>query len=409
MEDDKVKASESALDEEQLRQKIEELEIRVELAEKLESLGVLSAGIAHDFNNLLTGIQGNADLALRKMDPSSPALDHVKGIEASAERAANLAKQMLAYAGQGKFTFETTNLSTIIRDMTSLLEASLSDKAVLECDLAANLPVVEVDPSQIRHIVANLIANSSEALIEDHGIIFVNTGVMECDSNYLSQMAFNDNLPEGYYTYLEIADTGCGMDSETTSQIFDPFFTTKHQGRGLGLASVLGIVRGHNGAIKVYSEPGQGTTIRVLFPSTDKPVITASAATPAAEDEGWQGSGTILLVDDDESVRDVGSNMLEMLGFEVMIASDGREGVEIFRDNSDEITLVLLDMTMPHLSGQKAFEEIRKIRNNATVILTSGYTEELATHQFPEQGLAGFIQKPYVMNDLRTTLKEILG
>jgi len=409
MNDEKEKAPEQEQNVEQLRQQIDELEIRVELAEKLESLGVLSAGIAHDFNNLLTGILGNSDLALRKMDPSSPALGHVKSIEASAERAANLVKQMLAYTGQGKFTFETTNLSTIIRDMTGLLEASLSEIAVLECDLAANLPVVEVDPSQIRHIITNLIANSSEALVEDHGIIFVNTGVMECDINYLSQMSFNDDLPVGYYTYLEVADTGCGMDSETTDRIFDPFFTTKHQGRGLGLASVLGIVRGHNGAIKVYSEPGQGTTIRVLFPSTDKPLALASAPTPAAEDEGWQGSGTILLVDDDESVRDVGSNMLELLGFEVMTASDGREGVNTFRDNSDEITLVLLDMTMPHLSGQKAFEEIKKIRNNAIVILTSGYTEELATHRFPEHGLAGFIQKPYVMNDLRTTLKEILG
>ena len=248
----------------------ERLHAQLQHAQKLESLGVLAGGIAHDFNNLLMSVLGNAEMALWDLAPESPARADLQAISAAAKRAADLAKQMLAYSGKGKFVIEPLNLSKLVADMAHLLEVSISKKVTLKYNFPESLPLVDGDATQIRQIVMNLIINASEAVGEKSGVINVTTGVMEADHAYLSETYLDEGLEEGYYIYLEVADTGHGMDRETVEKIFDPFFTTKFTGRGLGLAAVLGIVRGHRGALKVYSQPKHGTTFKVLFPCSEE-------------------------------------------------------------------------------------------------------------------------------------------
>ncbi|MFO0949016.1 MAG: ATP-binding protein, partial [Planctomycetota bacterium] len=273
-------------------------------------------------------------------------------------------------------------------------------------DFAPHLPLVEADATQIRQVIMNLITNASDAVGDSGGTITVRTGVMHLDRDYLTETYLDDDLPEGSYVFVEVTDSGIGMDKETVSKIFDPFFTTKFTGRGLGLAAVLGIVRGHQGAIKVYSEPGRGSTFKVLLPSTEKldPVALASRRNVTA----FHGTGTVLVVDDEESIRMVTTKTLERFGFRVLLAADGQQGVDCFREHADEITLVILDMTMPNMSGDEAFRVIRGIRPDARVILSSGFTEQEATDRFQGEGLAGFIQKPYRPTDLLDKVREVL-
>jgi CheY-like chemotaxis protein len=288
-----------------------------------------------------------------------------------------------------------------------MLDVSISKNAMTRYSLAEGLPAVESDATQIRQVVMNLITNASDALDDMRGIITVTTGVMECDEAYLSESYLDDRLPGGTYVTLEVSDTGCGMDSETIRRIFDPFFTTKFTGRGLGLAAVLGIVRGHKGAIKVYSEVGKGTTIKVLLPAVEwKP---AERAKPVELCESLKSGGTILFIDDDLHVRDIASDMLEHLGFQVLTASNGREGLNVFQAHGNEITCVLLDLTMPEMGGEEAFRELRKLRSDVRVILSSGYNEQDVAQRFVGRGLAGFIQKPYTVANLRSALSRALG
>jgi len=385
----------------------QKLEAQVQHAQKLESLGVLAGGIAHDFNNLLTSILGHADLALLKLPSASPARDNLKEIETASRRAAELCNQMLAYSGKGKFIVEPTSLNEVIEEMAHLLEISISKNAVLKFNFAENLPAVEADATQMRQVVMNLITNASEAIGERSGVISISTGAMECGRAYLAETYLNEQLQEGAYVYLEVSDSGDGMDEETTSKIFDPFFTTKFTGRGLGLAAVQGIVRGHGGAIKIYSELGKGTTFKILFPAASHPAEEMKRE--AAEIENWRGSGTVLVVDDEETVRTVAKRMLQTAGFDVLTTTDGREAVEVFREHADEITLVLLDMTMPYMSGEETFREIRRIKSDAPVILSSGYKEQEVTNHFAGKGLAGFIQKPYQYKTLVEKIRSILG
>ncbi len=383
------------------------LESQIHHAQKLESLGVLAGGIAHDFNNLLMGVLGNASLALAELPPESPARESVTHIEQAALRAAELAKQMLAYSGKGKFIIQRLNLSRIVEEMSHLLQVSISKKVFLRYNFASNLPSVEGDPTQIRQVIMNLITNASDAVGDRSGIITISTGALYADTAYLSESYLDDDLPEGYYVYVEVSDTGCGMDEETRSKIFDPFFTTKFTGRGLGLAATLGIVRGHKGAIKVYSEVGKGTTIKILFPACELPEDEPEGQEAKLE-EDWKPSGTILLVDDEESVRVVCRRILESRGFQVLTANDGRTGVDLFRKEAGRITLVILDMTMPHMDGEEAFRELRRIRSDVRVILTSGYSEQDAIGRFAGKGLAGFIQKPFLPSALLEKIREAL-
>ncbi len=383
------------------------LEAQIQHAQKLESLGVLAGGIAHDFNNLLMGVLGNAGLALMQLPHESPARESLRRIEAAGRRAADLTRQLLAYSGKGKFVVEPIDLSRLVDEMIHLLHTVISKRATLRLNLASGLALVDADPAQVCQVVMNLITNASDAIGDASGVITVTTGSLHADRLYLTTTLLNDQLSEGCYVYLEVSDTGQGMEPATVARIFDPFFTTKFAGRGLGLAAVMGIVRGHHGAIKVYTEPGKGTTFKVLLPcsaSTMEPL-----STPRPPSAPLTQRCTVLVVDDDEVARSAAQGVLEHFGFQVMTANDGAEAVLAVRDHADEIDLVLLDMTMPVMSGAEAFREMRRIRAEVRVILTSGYNEQDAIHRFAGKGLAGFIQKPYAPEELVDKIRRILG
>lgn len=373
-------------------------------AQKLESLGVLAGGIAHDFNNILTAIIGNAELARMRLKPEVSAVENLQQIEEAAFRAADLAKQMLAYSGKGRFVVETLSLNRLVEEMLPLLKVSIFKKAQLQLDLTPDLPLLVADATQLRQVLMNLLINASEAIGDKDGVIAITTGSEECDRNYLNNVWLDESLPEGQYVYLEVADTGCGMDKETLARLYDPFFTTKFTGRGLGMAAVLGIVRGHKGAIKVSSEPGRGTNFKVLLPASDR---AAEAFTGESSKDDWQRSGTVLLVDDEEAVRGVGAEMLKVLGFTVITASDGIEAIEIFKSRND-IAFVILDLTMPHMDGDKCFQALQQIKPEVKVIISSGYSEEEVTRSFLGKGLAGFIQKPYRLSQLKEVIKGFI-
>lgn len=378
------------------------LEKKMQQTQKLESLGVLAGGIAHDFNNILTSIVGNADLALMKINPESPVIDNLRRIEIAAGKAADLAKQMLAYSGKGRFVVESLDLNRLLEEMVHMLEVSISKKAVLRLNLTQNLPSVEADATQMRQIIMNLVINASEAIGERSGVIAISTGCMDCNRNYLNEVWLNENLNEGLYVYLEIADTGCGMSKDTLSKIFDPFFTTKFTGRGLGMSAVLGIVRGHKGAINVYSEEDKGTSFKILLPASGKPIEIFNHDNQA---DDWHGNGTVLLVDDEETVRGIGKEMLQGLGFKAITANDGREALDIFNMHPD-ISIVILDLTMPHMDGEQCFRELRQLKPDVKVIMSSGFSEYEVSQKFAGKGLAGFIQKPYKMSVLKEALQK---
>ena len=312
---------------------------------------------------------------------------------------------MLAYSGKGRFVVEDIDINALVQDMSSLLNSSTSKKVGLSFDLSANLPAATADATQLRQILLSLVSNASEAVGDEGGLVVVRTYTTDCD--FLDGASPHGNLAEGRYVTIEVTDTGCGMDEETKAKVFDPFFTTKFTGRGLGLAAVQGIVRGHEGAILVESELGKGTTFRVLLPALDHPAVPVAARTK--EESKWHGSGTILLVDDEAMVRRAATRMLKRFGFSVLPASDGVEAVELFRERHDEIACVLLDLKMPRMAGQETFDELRRIRGDVPVILSSGYSEHESTVRFGDKGLAGFLQKPYGVAELRDKVREVLG
>jgi PAS domain S-box-containing protein len=384
-----------------------QMERRLLHAQKLESLGVLAGGIAHDFNNLLMAILGYADLALLDLSPGSPTRPKLEGIVNASRRAADLCRQMLAYSGKGKFVVERLYLEDVINEMIHLLKTTISKKVLLNLNLERNLPPLEGDPSQVRQVLMNLVINASEAIGERSGVITISTGARYCDRAYLRETYLNDELAEGMYVSLEVSDTGCGMDRETQARFFEPFFTTKFTGRGLGMAAVLGIMRGHRGAIKVYSEVGKGTTFRLLFPASQH----AGKDTDSAQEgltKPWRGEGMVLLVDDEETVLAVGKDMLQRLGFSVSTAEHGRDALEIYGRHKGEIVCVLLDLTMPHMDGEETFRELRRMNPSVRVIMCSGYSEQEIASRFTGKGLAGCLQKPYLLADLRNAMKQAL-
>jgi len=386
------------------------LEVKIRHAQKLESLGVLAGGIAHDFNNLLVGMLGNASLAALDVPADSPAHRYLEDIERTANRASGLARQMLAYSGRGRFLVERLDLGQLVKEMVHLLEASLARNATLRLDLDAALPPVDVDATQIRQVVMNLITNASDALGEDAGTIEVTTELRDCDRDSLAATYLDEDLPPGRYVVLRVCDSGCGMTREVAERIFDPFFTTKFQGRGLGLAAVLGIVRGHRGALRVVSEEGKGTTLEILLPAAAGP----HAAGPVEETSDTDrldivDGGRILLVDDEPGVRGVARAMLEHLGYEVVEAVDGRDAVEQFGGDPQGFAGVLLDLTMPRMDGEQCFGELRRIRPDVRVLLSSGYNEQELETRFVGHGLAGFIQKPYRVSALGKAMGAAIG
>ena len=395
------------------RRKAEEerrrLEAKIQHAQKLESLGVLAGGIAHDFNNLLVGILGNADLALAKESPASPRRKFLEAILTSAQRAADLSNQMLAFSGKGRFVTRVLDAAALARDVVHLLEMSLSESgARVRFELPPEPIFIEADPTQIRQLLINVITNASDAVGScGGGTISLSGGEIECDRDYLNGSFLMEDLPAGGYVYLDVTDDGPGMDAETVEKIFDPFFSTRFAGRGLGLAAVLGIVRGHRGTVRVDSEPGRGTTFRVLFPRCER--VEAPPPAAALEDLEPRARETVLVVDDEEAVRSVARGVLEDSGFTVRTATDGDEGVEVFRRHADEIALVLLDVTMPRLSGHDTLPQLRRVREDVTVVLSSGYSEEVARDQVADQPISGFLQKPYSPAELLAKVRETLG
>jgi PAS domain S-box-containing protein len=383
-----------------------QLETKLQQAQKLESLGVLAGGVAHDFNNLLMGVLGHAELALLSMPPGAPGRQSLEHIRTAALRAADLCRQMLAYSGKGRFIVQPIDLARMVEEMTHLLEVPISKKATLRYEFAPYLPAFEADPTQIRQVVMNLITNAAEAIEGDDGEIVVRTSVAEVDAARPDHDWLPEALLPGRYVSLEVSDNGCGMDAETKRKIFDPFFSTKFTGRGLGLAAVIGIVRGHHGGLQVRSEKGCGTTFRILFPCSTTQATSAPSEPAVAN--GWSGAGTVLVADDDPEVRLVVSELLERLGFKFLLACDGVEAVEVFRREADRLRLVLLDLTMPRLDGNQALKQMAEIRSEIPVVVISGYSEQDTVLRISGRQLAGFIQKPFQSSALISKLREVL-
>ncbi|GMW00446.1 MAG: hypothetical protein AMXMBFR84_15830 [Candidatus Hydrogenedentota bacterium] len=384
------------------------LEDQVRYAQKLESMGILAGGIAHDFNNLLMTILGNANLAQLDLEGNDTIRRYLETIEETALRASTLTNQLLAYSGRGKFTVVPINLSDSIRDMQQVLSTVVNKKAVVHYELHGNLPPISADLSQIRQVLVNLAVNASEAIGDRSGYIRIETGVMEADREYLTEPYMLDTAHEGMYVFLEVTDTGIGMDEDTMDRIFDPFFTTKFVGRGLGLAAVLGIVRGHKGAIKVSSDAGVGSTFRVLFPVMPDTEAQRLKSRATPKPSNWSDK-TVLVADDEESVRSITKLMLQKMGFTVLTAKDGMEALDIFKRESQNLDLVVLDVTMPQLDGGEVLAEIRRANADLKVILTSGYSESEAKDRYAHLRFSGFLHKPYGNKDLETMLITVLG
>ncbi|MCP4873153.1 MAG: response regulator [Proteobacteria bacterium] len=385
--------------EELQRRDQEAIDLQLREAQRMESLGVLAGGIAHDFNNLLVGILGNASLALVDLPAGAPARTALKRIETAAERAAELTHQMLAYSGRGRFVVEDLALDQVVREMADLLRVSVSKSTQLALDLDSRLPTVRADVAQIRQLIMNLITNGSEALEDKDGIVRMTVKAVETDASYLNSGEWTDTgLAPGTYVSLEVSDTGAGMTPETRARMWDPFFTTKPTGNGLGLAAVLGIVRGHGGTLKVYSESGWGTSFKVLFPASEPTLTTEDTDTDRFV--GELNDGCVLIVDDEPIIREFASAALEQAGFEVVTANDGLQALELFQVDPSRFDVVVLDLTMPQMSGDETFRALRAIRPDLRVILSSGYDETEATARLAGKGLVGFIQKPYRTSEL---------
>ncbi|WP_425486258.1 PAS domain-containing hybrid sensor histidine kinase/response regulator [Gemmatimonas groenlandica] len=383
------------------------VESQLQQAQKLESLGVLAGGIAHDFNNLLVGILGNASLALLDLEPGAEARQSIAEIEQSAQRAAELTRQLLAYAGKGRYVVETADASSVISEMTSLMRTAISRNASLQMDLATSLPRVDVDVNQFRQVVMNLITNASDALGSKPGLISVRTGRQEVSREYLSGCAPGSGAQPGSFTYVEVHDNGTGMDDATRQRIFEPFFSTKFTGRGLGLAATMGIMRSHHGAIRVYSEVGSGTSVKLLFPSSTQ--SSGAGTVSGARTDEWRGGGQILVVDDEDSVRAVASALLRRRGFRTQEASDGVKALELFQEQPDAFDLVLLDLTMPNMNGEETLRALRDLRPAVNVLLMSGYNEQDVTRMFAGRSLSGFLQKPFRAEELYASVARSLG
>ncbi len=374
-------------------------------SQKLESLGVLAGGIAHDFNNLLTAILGNISLIQLCLPKLSPAWPYLENMERTVHRATNLTRQMLAYSGKGRFTVGPLDLNQAVEEMSHLLGVSISKKVALRFQFQEGLPVLMAEASQIQQVVMNLVTNASEAIGDADGIVSIRTGLHTYGDLDLARDFPGQPLVPGPFLSLEVTDSGQGMTPEVQSRIFEPFFTTKFTGRGLGLSAMQGILRGHGGGIRVYSEVGKGTTFKLIFPAG-----TGEAATlePLESQDDWTAEGTLLVVDDEEGVRIVASDLLRSMGFEVITASDGLEALEIYRLAADSIRGVLMDLTMPHLDGVETFRELRRLDPGCRVVLTSGYNEQEAIQDFLGKGLAGFVQKPFLRVDLQRAIRQAL-
>ncbi len=375
-------------------------------AQKLESLGVLAGGIAHDFNNLLTAMMGNLNLAQSRLPQQAPAQSYLDAVERTVVQASELTKQMLAYSGKGRFVVEAQDLNRVVEEILHLLNVSISKKAALDIDLREGLPAVMAEAAQVKQVVMNLVTNAADALGSAPGTIRVSTRAERLEAEALRRDFPNQDLAPGDFVVLEVADTGCGIPADVIGRIFDPFFTTKAAGRGLGLSALLGILRGHKAGIRIRSEVGRGSTFAVCFPACIEP---ATALAGVAPDPPGIQSGLVLLVDDEDMILESTGQALESLGFTVITAKDGVEGLDRFLERAREITLVLMDLSMPRMDGATAFLAMHQAHPEIPVVLSSGYDPQEPGDDLMARGLAGFIQKPYRIRDLAAKLSAILA
>ncbi len=391
-----------------------ELERRLLHLQKLESMITLSGGIAHDFNNLLAVILGNLELALDKPSPDSSTRARIEKAVQASERAAHLVRQMLAYTGQGGFTPEIVNLGILLQENIDLLIAAIPQTTNLNLPVKLDVPLILADASQLQQVVINLITNAAEALGETPGTITISTGTEFYTETDLLKSRIDEKPSPGRFVYLDVADTGCGMEEEALNRIFEPFFTTKFAGRGLGMSAVYGIIRGHKGAIFVDSRVNKGTTVRTIFPVSEaalpesvKPESTGIML--PAPPGPLSVRGTILIVDDQDEMINFSKEMVTRSGYTVRTALDGKEAVEAFQKHADEIDCVILDLTMPRMDGIATFKALKQIRPDVKIILSSGYSKKEVAERFTGKGLAGFIQKPYRYQQLRKELERVLS
>jgi two-component system, cell cycle sensor histidine kinase and response regulator CckA len=389
------------------------LDAKLQHAQKLDSLGVLAGGFAHDFNNLLGGILGYSALAERCLPPQSPARPHVQQVQLAARQAADLTRQILAYSGRGTFRVDRVDLSSVVAQIAQLLRVSIPKKVSLVLELTPKLTPILADVAQVQQVVMNLLTNASEAIGDSCGRITMRSFERQVAEGELIDSASNDTVAPGRYVTLRVMDDGCGMDAATLRTVFDPFFTTKFTGRGLGLASALGIMRGHRGAIVVQSQPGCGTTFEVLFPCGQEPVSEGAdvpaPSSPKLHTLRSMGPGTVLVADDEPFMRAMVKVVLEEAGFHVVEAMDGSEAVRKFREASDTITAILLDVTMPQMDGPETLVAVRKINPDVPVLLVSGYSEQDVVSRLQRHPPAAFLQKPFGPDDLLCKLRDLLS
>lgn len=379
-----------------------QFEIQLQQAQKLQTIQSMAAGIAHDFNNLLTCILGYTTLVEMGLPEASPLRNYIQQIYSSCQRATNLCKHMLAYAGRVRFQFTTVDLSQLLRQMTSLLRGAISPRATLYLDLAEPVPLIQGDPEQLQQLIFNLVTNASEALQDQPGQISVRTKVVQADRALLKSPYIPGELAEGTYVLLEVQDTGCGITPEMLGQIFDPFVSSKFVGRGLGLAVGLGIVHSHQGTIKVQSTPGQGSTFQVFFPSVDQ--TTASRLqSPSAG-----GRDTILVIEDQEEIRTLVRLVLNHAGFQVLEAADGQEGIQRFTERQHGIAMVVLDLTLPVLAGQEVFQRLRQQAPTVPILLLGSYSPLATRPPTTEQEPLAFVEKPFTPDELLQVVRQLV-
>lgn len=382
-------------------------------AQKLESLGIMAGGIAHDFNNLLQSMLGNMELAFYGLDADSLLREHLSNALIAGRRAAELTNLMLTYAGKGAMYKKSLNMNAIVRENISILKSVVTTAIAIELAFSEELPEIYADGAQIQQVIMNLITNAAESIEKPSGIIRLATGVLECSHADLAASLVSEIPEPGRYISLEISDNGCGMSKETLSRLFDPFFTTKFAGRGLGMSAVLGIVKSHGGALFVESEPGSGTTFRVLFPvmeraySVDNAEITGAVPDQSGIKEE-QTYGVVLVVDDEKSVLRTCANMIGFCGFEAITATNGTEAINIFRENIGSIDVVLMDLTMPGMDGLTAMRAIREIKPDVKVLLATGFNEEELSKRILCDPPSGFIRKPYSMAIIKSELQKLM-
>ncbi|MBI2496785.1 MAG: PAS domain S-box protein [Opitutae bacterium] len=383
----------------------EKMERKLLEVQKLESLGVLAGGVAHDFNNLLTSILGNASLVRLALGESSPVLGNLGQIEQASQTAANLCQQLLAYAGRGRLDTAPVDLSTLVRETTDLLRVSVGNQARLQFNLAPALPAIVADAVQIRQVLLNLVLNAAESIGRRDGLIEVATRRQSLDVPRPGGSDPQQELPAGEYVCLEVADNGPGFDAVAQARVFDPFFSTKGPGRGLGLPAALGIMRSHHGTLRLASQPGRGARFTLVFPAQARPA--APEKTAAASTRTWRGSGSVLVVDDEEPVRATAAQMIAYFGFEVTQAGSGQQALDLVRSGKNPFDLVLLDLTMPGMDGYETFTALRQLRPAQRIVVFSGYSAQDARQRFAGQNLNGFLQKPFSAEALREILSQI--